>query len=88
MNKYVLLVASFLTIPLVLLADHYEVEVPVVGTALWGLIIIGGAGLLYLQLKNSRLHPAFCAVALIPYVNVVAIPLFAILAVLLPKKTV
>lgn len=79
-------IAPFALVGLALSADWLETKYAWVGALLWMVFMVGSALLLILQAIRTKVSPAVCVVALIPFLNLVLVPLVGVILAFLPTK--
>lgn len=79
-------IASFCLVGMALFADRLEVTSPGWGSFLWIAFQALGALLLLWQARRVKRSSIVCIVALIPYLNLILLPLASILLSFLPRR--
>lgn len=86
MSRIIAILGAFGVVGLALYADRLEVSSPSLGSLLWIGALFFGIALLFWQANRARVTPLVALVALIPYLNLVLIPLVTIVLAFKPVK--
>ena len=86
MKRFTTVLLSFALVGVALIADSVELSNPNIGALLWGSLFIGGVALLFWLAKLRNRSPFISLIALIPYLNLLLIPLASLILAIAPSR--